>query len=314
MDARAEPPLVSVIMPAYNAARFIGAAIESVLAQTYRNLELIVVDDGSTDATATVVTEFGNRVRYIYQDNARQAAARNVGLRYARGELLAFLDADDLWLPEKLERQVARLALKPGLGLVLCTARVIDAEGREVGQLRSDLASGSCESVLLGEFRAGSIASAGLIPRRVIEAVGGFDISLPPCEDTDLLWRIASKYPIDRVEEALVLYRLHPGNDHANVDRMTHAWMSMYRKAFRDPAVRRLGWRFRRRCSGRLYYMLAGDHWHAGRMVRACCYGLRGCLSWPPILFRASNRFLRSKITAEDRTWRQGRFNGRAPS
>src|ERR1044071_7783966 len=104
-----QQPLVSVIMPAYNAERYIAASVRSVLAQTYQNWELIIVDDGSTDGTAAVAKSFAEadgRVRYVYQPNGRLGNARNTGIRHARGPLIAFLDSDDLWMERKLELQL----------------------------------------------------------------------------------------------------------------------------------------------------------------------------------------------------------------
>lgn len=292
MAGRSGSSLVSVIIPAYNAARFIGAAIDSVFAQSYPAVELIVVDDGSTDQTAEVVGGYGDRVRYVYQQNARQAAARNRGLREARGELIAFLDADDVWLPEKLVKQVALLDVEPHAGLIFCGMRLVDSEGRVLKDSGADLGLDPVADILLGRMRGGGIGSTALVPRKVIEEVGDFDSSLPPCEDTDLLWRIAARYPIRRVDEALVLYRQHASNAHTNIELMSRAWKLLYGKALRDPAIRRLGWAFRLRCLARLNYMLAGDHWHAGRRVAACCYGVHACLRWPPIALRALGRLV----------------------
>ena len=111
-----EPGLVSVLIPTFNRAYILGKTIESVLAQTYQSLEIIVVDDGSTDDTRTLVATFDSRVRYIYQENAGLAAARNAGLAAAQGEFIAFQDSDDLWLPWKLQAQVALMRRFPGSG------------------------------------------------------------------------------------------------------------------------------------------------------------------------------------------------------
>src|SRR5512143_3730544 len=106
-------PLVSVVMPVYNGARYLRQALESALAQTYRPLEIVVVDDGSTDETPAILAEFGTRIRALRQPNSGSAAARNAALDAARGELIAFLDADDLWLPQKLAVQVEYLREHP---------------------------------------------------------------------------------------------------------------------------------------------------------------------------------------------------------
>src|SRR5690348_13396065 len=106
-------PRVSVVIPSYNSAQYVGAAIESVLVQTVPDVEILVVDDGSKDATREVVARYGDRARYLYQENAGVAVARNHGIRESSGEWIGFLDADDTWLPQKLERQLAALAAAP---------------------------------------------------------------------------------------------------------------------------------------------------------------------------------------------------------
>lgn len=109
--------LISCIVPVFNGERYLGETLDSILAQTYLSLEIIVVDDGSTDGTAEVVAGYGNRVNYVWQANAGETAARNLGLNTAQGEFIAFLDADDLWHPEKLARQIARFQERPEIDL-----------------------------------------------------------------------------------------------------------------------------------------------------------------------------------------------------
>src|SRR5574337_356453 len=126
-------PTVSVVVPAYNAAAFLRRAIDSVLGQTAVDLELLVVDDGSTDATLQLLAGYGERLRAISQVNAGPAGARNRGLALARGRYIAFLDADDWWLPEKLGRQVALLDSRPEIGFCSTGTRVVHADGTPAG-------------------------------------------------------------------------------------------------------------------------------------------------------------------------------------
>ncbi len=280
-------------MPAFNAARFIGEALESVLAQTWSNLELIVVDDGSDDETATIVRSFGGRVRYIYQENAQQAAARNNGILRSSGEVLAFIDADDVWLPNKLEKQLRLLQSNPALGMISCSMREIDPRGNVIRDRPANIRGNVLAGILLGEGDAGICGSTPMIPRKALDAVGLFDVALPPCEDTDMFWRIASRYPVDYVDEPLVLYRIHRGNSHANLRQMRQAWEKLYLKALRDPLVRKLGWQFRLRCYGRLYYMLAGDYALAGRWRQSVWHGALGVIWWPPNLIRIAKRAMK---------------------
>ncbi|NEP84931.1 MAG: glycosyltransferase family 2 protein, partial [Okeania sp. SIO3B3] len=121
-------PCVSVIIPAYNRADLIGETVDSVLAQTHPDIEIIVIDDGSTDNTADVLATYGSALRVIRQANAGQQAARNAGIRAATGDYIAFLDSDDLWLPHRIEAQLQRFEEVPEAGLVYCDAAVFDDE------------------------------------------------------------------------------------------------------------------------------------------------------------------------------------------
>ncbi|QQS47673.1 MAG: glycosyltransferase family 2 protein [Acidobacteriota bacterium] len=278
-------PKISVILPAYNAEKYISEAIESVLNQTWPNLELIVVDDGSTDGTAGIVRSFGDQVRYLYQSNARQAAARNNGIKHSAGEYLAFIDADDTWMPEKLERQMGLHQSMPGLGMIYCSINEIDRQGRHMRTVPALLRGSVMQEILLGRggFAGGSTM---LVPRSVIEEVGLFDEMLPPVEDTDIIWRIAAIRPIDFIEDPLASYRIHSGGSHMQIDRMAMAWKRMYRKVDSNDRVRREGWVFRLRCRHRLNYMLAGDYAKAGKVFRSLAYGIKAAFWWPPGVLR----------------------------
>jgi glycosyltransferase involved in cell wall biosynthesis len=283
---------VSVVIPAYNAGRFIAQAIRSVLSQTRPPREVIVVDDGSTDDTAAVVKAFGSRVRYFHQSNARQAAARNSGVRRAGAEVLAFLDADDVWRPDKLERQLTILEARADVGLVSCSLREIDAHGRP-GRLHTAKTRGRCfREVLLGADTTAS-GSTCVVRRSVFHAVGGFGENLSPCEDTDFLWRAAALTNLECIEEPLVFYRIHGENSHLRVELTTPAWQRLYQGAFSHPEVRRAGALFRARCRGRLNYMLAGDHFLAGDTRGALTFGLKAILSWPPVARRLASRIVK---------------------
>jgi glycosyltransferase involved in cell wall biosynthesis len=203
---------VSVVVPCFNGARFVAEAVRSALAQTHQDLEIVVVDDGSTDDSAAVVRGLGApRVRIIAQANAGVSAARNRGAAAARGEYLAFLDQDDAWLPEKLERQLARFAERPAAGLVYADSFIVAEDGAVLGRVgeRARLPAGDVFDALLVENVVP--VSTLLLPRAVFQMVGGFG-RYRYVEDLDLILRVAAKHPVDVVATPLSRYRVHPGS------------------------------------------------------------------------------------------------------
>ncbi|PKN16010.1 MAG: family 2 glycosyl transferase [Deltaproteobacteria bacterium HGW-Deltaproteobacteria-23] len=197
----------SVIIPAYNAAAYIGEAIESALSQDGFTPEIIVVNDGSTDSTADVAGSFGSRVTLINTPNCGVAAARNCGLQIASGIYLAFLDADDFWLKAKLKVQAMKLS--KGFTMVYSNRYNIGEIG-DLPELQSEVVTmvegDIWDNLLLGNMIT---ASSVVVKREIINALGGFREHLPPCEDWDLWLRIAAKNVIGYCPEPLVKYRLH---------------------------------------------------------------------------------------------------------
>ena len=205
-------PLVSVIIPVHNAQNTLAKTIDSVLTQTVTDLELIVVNDGSTDETASVIQSYYDpRIIYIAQERLERCVARNMGASIARGSYLAFLDADDWWKPEKLEKQIPVLINNPNLGLVYCDVYYAEDPSQKIL-----FRYGSHYKMYRGKvweplfFRYNFIQSpTPIIPRHVFQQVGGFDPDLPPLEDWDLWLRIAWYNSIDFIDEPLAYYRWH---------------------------------------------------------------------------------------------------------
>ncbi len=206
-------PLVSVIIPTYNRARLLPGAIASVLGQTYSQIELIIVDDGSTDETPEVLEQYGDRIRVLRQANAGPAIARNRGIALATGGIIAFLDSDDEWLPTKIERQVASLeAAGPEVGCCLCNCLVRFANGSNsstfaIADTIPDRPTGiwlNPVEILLNRFVMFSQAVA--IRREVLERVGYFDESLRFGEDYELPFRLALQGPWTIIRDELVIY------------------------------------------------------------------------------------------------------------
>ena len=210
-------PLVSVIMPAYNAERYIAKSIQSVLDQTYGNWELVVVDDGSTDKTAEIVQRFAaneNRIKYIFQENSRLGKARNTGVENSSGSLIAFLDSDDLWVPEKLERQVGAL-LDTKADVIYSNVDIFFEPGSAPGPAEFPIATGRIEGsqmfdLLLLENRI-PVPSV-LLKKEIFNTAGPFEESLPyhGCEDYDLWLKLAAQGALFYGMPAkLVRYRRH---------------------------------------------------------------------------------------------------------
>ncbi|WP_404786460.1 glycosyltransferase family 2 protein [Altericista sp. CCNU0014] len=218
MDVQPQPPtdpLVSVIIPAYNAEVFIARTLQSVLAQTYRHLEVLVVDDGSTDRTAAIVESIARQDRraiLLQQENAGVAAARNLALARAKGALIAPIDADDLWFPENLEKQVnCLMRASESVGLIYSWSVDIDEADLPSGGFHAAQIEGAVYATLICHNFIGN-ASATLMRRTCIESVGGYRCEFKQqnaqgCEDWDLYLRIAERYQFGVVPEFLVGYR-----------------------------------------------------------------------------------------------------------
>lgn len=213
------PPRISVVIPTYNSRAIVRDAIHSVLAQTLAPLEVIVVDDGSTDGTAESLAGLDPRVRCLRQANAGPARARTVGASNARGDWIALLDADDVWLADKLERQWAA-ASKVGADAVFCSLIWPTPRGEIIeGYAGSTLREHLLPAMLKRNALAGGCSSM-LIRRETFERLGGFDKTYEPCEDRDLFIRIADACRVAYVREPLVRRRVGPvqfgGNPVAN--------------------------------------------------------------------------------------------------
>ncbi|HEV2991801.1 MAG TPA: glycosyltransferase family A protein [Candidatus Angelobacter sp.] len=197
---------VSVIIATHNRETLVAEAIDSVLAQSMKVREIIVIDDGSTDNTRRTLSHYGSRIRAFFQPNQGPSRARNYGIREARGRWIAFLDDDDVWLREKIERQMQLAQQDPDLGLIYCSDHAVDEQlqVRHTRHAAHDNRGDVFEQLLVRNF----IFTSGVIARNdAIEQAGPMDASLKFGEDWDLWLRIAARHPVDFVPEPLVLYR-----------------------------------------------------------------------------------------------------------
>ncbi len=218
-------PRVSVIVPTYNRAHMIVECLDSVLNQTYRDFEVIVVDDGSTDDTEKVIKPYLDRIQYIKQENQGNAAARNIGIRKAKGEIIAFDDSDDLWLPDKLERQVRYLDEHHDVDMVCGNGIFFGDQKIEGKKVIPDKRAVPLERdgvTLRAIFMKSSIRTPTIVARRqVIEATGGFDPDFKVCVDLDFAFRVLMKFKVAFINQPLFKLRRHTGHIGGDSERRT---------------------------------------------------------------------------------------------
>lgn len=261
-------PLVSVVTPARDAAAFIESAIASALSQTYRPLEIIVVDDGSKDDTARIVGSMDGPVRCLAIPPSGVSIARNRGVAEARGSLLAFLDADDEWAPRKLDVQVRRLATRPDAVASFCAFDRSDERSGHVTRVVPHRGSDMCEALLLGSTLVGP-PSVAVVRRDAFERAGGFDPAIAQGEDWDLWLRLAVLGVFDLVDEPLVRIRIHGRNASLDVWGMERDNLKVLAKFFRSDVGRGRYALLRRRAYGTHHLLFAGSYWRAGDVGRA---------------------------------------------
>ena len=218
------PPRVSVVLPIYDGARYLAEAIESVLAQTYSYYEIIAVNDGSRDRSSEIVRRYfaSGRVKYFEQTNQGVASARNTGIARSSGEFIALLDQDDVWLPDKLEKQVAFMDAHREAALVHARVSCIDGAGKPMSckgwiYVGAD-ADGLCAEQLLGGNRIAPLTV--LIRRSCLERVGVFDPAFAPADDWHLWLRIAIQFPLGFLDSLVGMYRVHDSNESKNLLKM----------------------------------------------------------------------------------------------
>jgi len=289
---------VSVIIPAYNSAKHLPEALDSVFKQTYRDFELVVVDDGSTDDTRKVLDEYKNRITYLYQENGGPSKARNAGIRAAKGPYLAFLDADDLWLPNKLGHQIKLIESDSRLGLVFSDAEFFGGEAPLVGSYWKQR---GCYDEMVSEPRMIPNAfsklmkinfilpSTALVKRDCFEKAGLFDESLRYVEDKDMWLRISVHYPtMGCVPYPLVKRRVH-GYSLKQVVSVQESIIHVVKKnerAYPDDVTRENV--DTKKILGPLYYTLGRaylDHDDFTRARQALGSSISSCFSWKAFLF-----------------------------
>lgn len=261
---------MSVVIATYNRARFLPETIESVLKQRFRDFELIVVDDGSTDETREVLRSYGDRVRSFYQENRGPSAARNLGIRQARGQWIAIQDSDDLCTPDHLEVLFGFAEKNPGLGMVFANGAYLGGpeHNRETIIPEEKSRRLAQQGVKLADLFDKSIVrlQAALISREYLEAIGGLDENLHICMDLDLAFRLFMRYPVTYLDRVVFLYRKHEGNIGRNQELRLLENIRVIEKLLREFPESRdlLGMRRIAHRMAYRYYRLAKGRWKAG--------------------------------------------------
>lgn len=290
-------PLVSVVIPNYNYARYVSAAVESALSQTYTHVEVIVVDDGSTDNSIEVLRTFENKIRIIQQKNSGQSISRNRGISEARGDFVAFLDADDLWMPTKLEKQMA-LFRNPSVGLVYCGVNLTDSDLKTIEIQRAEYRGRTlyahteyARAVVLGG------ESTAVVRKEVFLRAGLFDPALSLSAGWDMWRRIASAYEIDFVDEPLIQYRQHGSNVTRRLDVWEHDIPILLMKMFGDPASKEI-FPLKSSTYGKFHLMLSGAFYHQKNYRKFLEHSLKAVRYWPGALgplAQKATKILRTK-------------------
>lgn len=306
-------PRVSIIVPTYNRSTFLQDAFNSVLAQTYTDWEVVLVDDGSTDQTRSIVRAvapaFGGRLHYVYQSNHGLPAARNTAIRHAKGDLLALLDSDDMWLPRRLELGVRLMDSDSGIGLVHGKVARIDDHGAFI-----EYPPSPPRKYLTGRMarhiytrRAHLLCPTILFRKECISRVGFFDespIMAPTC-DRDMWFRIAEHYRIAYIDEVIARYRISGDSMSRNLDRMLTSAAAFITK---HQSSKALGLLSTRKALGRLYRERGDSTFDAGQIQQSWSWYLKAIRCYP---FSPTDTYMLFRALAEPLL---ARFRAQGPS
>ena len=278
-------PSVSVIIPTYNRAFIIRKSVDSVLQQTFRDFEVIVVDDGSTDNTREVLVAYGDKLHYSFKKNGGIASARNHGLKIAAGEYIAFLDSDDYWKPEKLQQQVACFREHPEFGLVAtrCITNTVDENFQTISDNKKRRSGKS--GWIYGDlfFRNFIRTSSVMIKNECFREIGLFDENLPRFEEIDMWLRIARKYPVGFINDTLTVYTQRPREMRHDNIQGRKIWIQVLEKNYDPDLIPKAAYNKR---MARIYAHLAENMLKQGQN-REARETLRHALSLYPYNFRA---------------------------
>ena len=283
-------PLVSVIIPAYNAEKYIKETVESALAQTWPAKEIIVVNDGSTDRTAKILRSFDHQIIVINQVNHGAGAARNTGIQAAQGEYFAFLDSDDLWDPHFLEVHIKNHAANPGLDITYCWWNYIDGNGHLLPESDRYYEQGNLLEQLVITNRFGPIV--GMAKKEALEKVGNFDEALTNTEDWDFWLRAAIHgCQFGCIPVVLASYRIHGSNKSSNVARMQKSQLLILDKVFNQPSILHTIMPIKTRAYARVHLDASMGFFRINQPETASGSFIEAVRTWPELLCQESTYY-----------------------
>jgi glycosyltransferase involved in cell wall biosynthesis len=262
-------PEISVVIPAHNSAITLRETLESVLAQTLQDLEVIVIDDGSTDDTATLAVSTDDpRVRVVSVPNGGVSRARNIGIEESKANLIAFLDADDLWEPEKLQRQLSVLNSRAEVGICVTGAISIDSASRPIAPLLLFAESDDYTRDLLLNSNIAGCVSSSVVRRELLQSLNGFTPGLEYCEDWSLWLQLTLRSEMGVIAEPLVRKRIHAGNTSGNPFILERDTFIVLESFFATPDASRYA-PLRAQAYGAQWMICAGSYLHKGNPINA---------------------------------------------
>ena len=280
--------LVSIIIPCYNAEKYIAETIQSVINQTYKNWELIVVNDGSTDNSPDIIKEFvanDNRIAFIDKPNSGVSDSRNKGLAKAKGAYIAFLDADDVWHITNLEKKVNFLA-STDYNVVYSYCQKIDENSKPINKILKGENNLKIEDFLGLKANYNTAPSGIVFKKEVLYKIGGFDVNLSNNADQDILIQsLANGFKIGVISEVLWDYRIHLENMSKNVDLLEKDSTYLFKKCEKQQLF--YSYWFKQQCFSNLYLILAGSWWKNGNnKLRGIYFICLSIFNYPPQLFK----------------------------
>ncbi len=284
--------LISVVIPVYNAEQYLDRTIQSVVQQSYKNWELIIVNDGSTDRTKDLLESYHvfDKIRVIHKTNSGVSHSRNVGAELAKGSYFCFLDSDDLLTPDCLRKRVEALGDQPAL--VHNDIEIIDSADLATGEIRQGINGRVLDDLLLWERTVIPGPSSAMVSESAFHETGGFDVKLSTAADQDFFIRIAACHPVKHIPEVLTLYRIHHHNMHQNIGLMERGSYSSIQKS-KKKYVFKSFW-FKQKCFSNLYLILAANWWGENDKLKGIYYALLSIVYYPPNMKKIIDRVVTS--------------------